>query len=86
MRVCIRYLVNVMAKSSVLSFRPGNDGETALWLYIFFFLCPTQAIIATLVQLFFAWRVRVLTSNRLIVVAIVVCAIIQLCTLAAVCR
>ncbi|PIL35684.1 hypothetical protein GSI_02414 [Ganoderma sinense ZZ0214-1] len=37
------------------------------------------AIIAALVQLFFAWRVNVLTSNRLIVGFIVVCAITQLC-------
>ncbi|KAM5531004.1 hypothetical protein V8D89_015331 [Ganoderma adspersum] len=37
------------------------------------------AIIAALVQLFFAWRVKVLTSNRLIVAVIVVCAIAQLC-------
>ncbi|KAM5544561.1 hypothetical protein V8D89_001459 [Ganoderma adspersum] len=35
-------------------------------------------VIAALVQLFFAWRVKVLTSNRVIVALIVVLAIIQL--------
>ncbi|PIL30713.1 hypothetical protein GSI_06881 [Ganoderma sinense ZZ0214-1] len=36
------------------------------------------AIIAFLVQLFFAWRVNVLTSNRWIVTAILICAVAQL--------
>ncbi|KAI1797440.1 hypothetical protein LXA43DRAFT_1089306 [Ganoderma leucocontextum] len=37
------------------------------------------AIISVLVQLFFAWRVKVLTSNRLLVSVIVVCSITQFC-------
>ncbi|KAM5538433.1 hypothetical protein V8D89_007766 [Ganoderma adspersum] len=36
------------------------------------------AVIAALVQFFFAWRVKMLTSNRWIVGAIVLCAITQL--------
>ena len=40
-----------------------------------------QGVIADLVQLFFAWRVKVLTSNRVIVALVVVLAIIQLCML-----
>ncbi|PIL35700.1 hypothetical protein GSI_02430 [Ganoderma sinense ZZ0214-1] len=36
------------------------------------------AIIAALVQLFFAWRVKVLTSNRRIVGVIVLCSVTQL--------
>ena len=38
-----------------------------------------QAFIAALVQLFFAWRVKVLTSNTFAVCVIVFCSIAQLC-------
>ncbi|KAH9933214.1 uncharacterized protein BXZ73DRAFT_77372 [Epithele typhae] len=44
-----------------------------------FFLMLT-AIIGSLVQLFFAWRVKVLTNNTLAVVVIVACSITQLRT------
>ncbi|TBU23195.1 hypothetical protein BD311DRAFT_768949 [Dichomitus squalens] len=37
------------------------------------------AIIAVLTQLFFAWRVKVLTSNYFAVSAIVICAVAQFC-------
>ena len=38
-----------------------------------------QAIIALLVQLFFAWRVKVLTGSLPVVCFIVFCAIAQWC-------
>jgi hypothetical protein len=38
-----------------------------------------QGIIASCVQLFFAWRVKVVTSNIWAVMLIVVCAFINMC-------
>ena len=63
------------------SSRPGANGKIGSWLRIVSFLTSLfpQAVIAVLVQFFFAWRVKVLTSNRWIVGGIVLCAVTQLC-------
>ncbi|KAM5543728.1 hypothetical protein V8D89_002345 [Ganoderma adspersum] len=50
--------------------------NTANWMFI---TEPMMtAIIAALVQTFFAWRVKVLTSNRVVVAIILLCALTQL--------
>jgi hypothetical protein len=41
-------------------------------------LSPLQAVIAYMVQLFFAWRIFRLTSNFLVTLVIVLCSTIQM--------
>ncbi|KAH9933209.1 uncharacterized protein BXZ73DRAFT_101171 [Epithele typhae] len=56
----------------------GNVSALTTATWVFATDAAMTAIIGSLVQLFFAWRVQVLTNNTLAVVVIAACAIIQL--------
>ncbi|KAI0755216.1 hypothetical protein C8Q80DRAFT_418356 [Daedaleopsis nitida] len=57
----------------------GNTDKVIVSTWVFATDPFMTAFIAALVQLFFAWRVKVLTSNIFAVAVIVICSIAQLC-------